>query len=352
MNYKSIVPTNAPKTKGAPDVRPFSNTECQQIYSSKKKIVQAASSLIEKQSMVVQSSFVNNGFMTVVHTAFAEHLPLLIIPDDIWHIFLSQVAIIVNKNPERYRESFVDHKGKKSIEVINDSLVMDVTTPGMSANWESIFPVFEQKMNEKMKIDINRKFSTTTRIHYTVSQILIMNAMKHYVNYGITTKCGFPKIRIGGTLIDWEILDTSIQEVCSKIFELGPNYSNFINESKKVIQGSGNPDYWGKLYHFNRAKGSGQSDTVTGIVNDLFPFDSDCKRAPGAGLKRNTDSFPEVNGKVPFLWSYLGTKNRCEFEAGLTHAGWDQEAGHLYCKPTWKISRFVKNITSSDTDTE
>lgn len=355
MDYKSIIPTNAPSFAKAPEslsyVRPFANDKNDEYvpYGSKtKKFVQAASCLVEKPSLVVHGEFTNNGFMSAVHAAFAQHLPLLIIPDDIWHIFLSQVSIIVNKDPERYRESFVDHRDKELIEVRNDELVMDVVDPIRTALWQTVFPVFEQKMNEKMKININREFSTTTRTHYTVSQILVMDSMKNYFNYKVTTKCGIPEIRIGGTRIDWEMLDAAVQEVCSKIFEQpgssnnkSPNYTNFISECKKVLDLKGDPTFWEKLYHFKGAKGSGQTNKVTGIVNDLFPFDTECKRAPGSGILREVSSFPSVFGKVPFMWEYFGTNNNCEFEAGLTHAGWDPVAKHLYSKPTWKINRII-----------
>ncbi len=340
MNYKSIVPTNAPKAGNAPDVRLFSNKHNQ----SSKKLTQAASCLVESPTPVIREAYDNNGFMSAVHAAFAEHLPILIIPDDIWHVFLSQVSLIVNKNPERYRKSFVDHKDKELIEVRNDILVMDAVNGVITTEWQTIFPIFEQKMNEKMKIKMNREFSTTTKTHYTVSQILAMDTMKNYINYKVMTKCGFPEIRIGGTVSDWIMLGEVIQEICGRIFEtFGPNFLSFINECQKVLEEKGDPDYWEKLYHYKGAISSGQSDSTTGIVNDLFPVNSRGKRAPGAGSKRDVSSFPQVNGKVPFIWEYLGTTNQCEFEAGLTHAAWDQIAGHLYSKPTWKISRVVEN---------
>jgi hypothetical protein len=266
------------------------------------------------------------------------------------------VSLIINKDPERYRESFVDHKGKELIEVRNDNLIMDVSDQLRTEEWQTIFPIFEQKMNEKMKMDINREFSTTTRTHYTVSQILVMDSMKNYFSYKVSTRCGIPEIRIGGTVVDWTILDEAIQEVCTRIYnipesnpEKSPRYSRFIDECKKVLQSKGDPDFWEKLYHYQGARGSGQTDTVTGYVNDLFPIDPEGKNVSGAGSKRDIHSFPPVAGKVPFLWEYLGTKNNCEFEAGLTHTGWDPVAKHLYSKPSWRIVR-IPTVRNQDDD--
>lgn len=356
MEYRSVIPTNAPKPGSPPDVRPLANHENERFYSSSgpKKSIQAASCLTEPSCPVIKGSFHNNGFLSVIHAAFDQHLPLLIVPDDIWHVFLSQISLVVNKDPERYRESFVDHKGKELIEVRNDSLIMDVVTGEMSKCWQTVFPIFEQKMNEKMKLPMNIEFSTTTKTHYTTSQILVMDTMKSYFNYKVSTRCGFPEIRIGGMMADWDLLDHQIQEVSRRVFNVptdvpkSPTYSNFIGECKKVLEGKGDPNFWEQLYHFKGARGSGQTDTVTGIVNDLFPFDTECKRAPRSGSPRDVDSFPVVNGKVPFIWEYLGTTNECEFEAGLTHAAWDPVKGHLYCKPTWKISRKLKITDDRD----
>lgn len=348
MSYKSIIPTNAP-TKGF--INPslsLKDLEKREIVHDSKKRLQATSSLIEPNIYVLRSSFINNGFLSAVHVAFQQHLPLLIIPDDIWHIFLSQISVIVNKDPETYRDTFVDHQGKEKIEIKNDDLIMDIVNPAITTEWQSVFPIFEQKMNDKMKIEINRKFSTTTLTHYIVSQILVMDNMKNYFDYSVETMCGFPEIRIGGTIEDWQNLDSIIQEICGKIFEPvgnsssnSPNYTMFINECIKVLEENGNPDYWEKLYHFEGAKGSGQKNTITGIINDLFPVDQEAKLAPTSGNKRNVDTFPPICAKVPFVWEYLGTSNNCEFEGGLTHVGWNHKEGHVYSKPIWKINRIV-----------
>jgi hypothetical protein len=83
-------------------------------------------------------------------------------------------------------------------------------------------------------------------------------------------------------------------------------------------------------------------------VNNLFPLNTDGKLAPKAQFKRDVKSFPSVTGSVPFKWHYLGTISSCEFEGGLTHTGWDTTAKHVYCKPTWKITRkLTKSVPHS-----
>lgn len=68
-------------------------------------------------------------------------------------------------------------------------------------------------------------------------------------------------------------LISPIKEVCKRIFQtFAVNFSEFIDECKKVISGQGNPNYWEKLYHWEGAKGSGQqvSKYQTNLPNSLI----------------------------------------------------------------------------------
>jgi len=344
MKYSSIIPTNAPKNgRPSQSITVFSNKENKKLYKE-NRITQSASCLVEEQNHVLGNFERANGFVSTINLAFSDHLPLLIIPDDIWHIFLAQVSLIIGKDPEKYRNSFVNHQGKEKIDVRNDILTRDNIY--LSKQWESIFPIFEQKMNEKMKLNMNRIFSTTTKTHYTTSLILIMDAMKDYLEYSVSTMCGFPEIRIGGNVYDWDTLDKSIEDISKRLeTTIFKELNKFINECKKVINNTGDPNYWEKLYHWEGHRESGQVDKTTGIVNDLFPIDKFGKITKyHSGIPRPVDTFPSISGTVPFIWHYnpigkLEENIECEFYAGLTHVGWDNEHQHVYCKPSWKIYR-------------
>jgi len=341
MSYKSLIPLNAPSVGNSPDTTIFRND--QNLYTGSKysKKIQAASCIVEEPTPVIENSFYNNGFLSAIHSAFSKHLPILIIPDDIWHVYMSQLSLIVNKNPEQYQNYLVDFSGKKEIEIINDNLIMDVVNKFTITEWGKVFPAFEAKMNKNTKIDTKLLFTTTTNEHYIVSRILIMETMKKFFNYRVKTRCGFPEIRIGGTVDDWNKLRLKIEEICNKLKILIGHYSIFITECIKIIEGKGSPDYWEKLYHIEGSRQSGQTEYTTGIINSLFPIDTEGNYAPGLGLKRDIKSFPPVYGKVDFIWIYLGSEYKCIFEGGLSHVGWDNKLGHLYCKPTWTIYRLA-----------
>lgn len=346
LSYKSIIPNGAPKTNNN-----FKQYCTKDTTTSLKGIVQASSDIIPYNT-VDNYIFENNGFLKALHCSYDNHLPFRFGPDDIWLIFMSQLAVLINKDPEKYRKSFVDHEGKENITIRNDSLKLDDThDPINSENWASVFPLFEDGMNEKMNENVVKnmgsKFSTTTQTSYISSRIVIMDALQSYFSYTVTTFCGIPEVRINGTVDDWEIIKSSIEYLCKNaIFEEDwiSGYHKFINEVIKVLQDNGDGDYWNRLYHYKPAGGgSGSTPTISGYVNDLFPLDKDGEKGDKYGEHRSTGYFPGICGSAPFVWNYFGTIYDCLFEAGLKDAFVDTENGfEISPKSTWKIVRKVE----------
>lgn len=337
MSYKSIIPARAPR------IGTIQNLSSEpQIKQLPDKIIQAISFITDTdKNPYVESKFEGNGFLSMAHKAFAEHLPLLISPDDIWHIFLSQVSIVINNDPEKYRHTFVNHEGKKIIRVQNDNLVKDLVNKQMNDEWESIFPKFEKQLNESVLVDLGLKFSTTTKTHYTVSQILVMSSLQSYFEYRVLTMCGIPEIRISGTVEDWNNLDKKIKMICNRIFQsFDKNYSEFIEQCIKVLEDNGDSQYWEHFYHYESNKGSGSPNVISGLINNLFPVTGEGNRGEPMTIKRGIETFPSIYCIAPFTWEYYGKNiSGCTFEAGLTHVCWNSIEGHLYTKPTWMITR-------------
>lgn len=50
------------------------------------------------------------------------------------------------------------------------------------------------------------KFSTTTPTASAVHELGLMDSMQHYFSYRFRTKCGISKVKLLGTLEDWELL--------------------------------------------------------------------------------------------------------------------------------------------------
>src|SRR5262245_10640476 len=63
-----------------------------------------------------------HGFMATVHAAFNDHRPLVIAPDHIWLLISQGFAAHVRVNAEALRHLFVEHDGKKTIEIIREDI--------------------------------------------------------------------------------------------------------------------------------------------------------------------------------------------------------------------------------------
>lgn len=58
-----------------------------------------------------------NGFVYACIQAYNQHQNLVIRPDDVWMCILTQFSMYVNKHAEEMRSYFVDHQGRKELEV-------------------------------------------------------------------------------------------------------------------------------------------------------------------------------------------------------------------------------------------
>jgi hypothetical protein len=325
----SIIPLNAPEINETSEYVLFDNSK----YSG----LQSSSSLCEPENYVLDKT-IGNGFISAIHNSFAKHIPIKFKPDDIWQVFLGQISLLINKNPEKYRHVFVNHNNKKKIEIRCDSLVKDSLED--AKEWQYVFSVFEKKLDEDMKIKMSTKFTTTNINDSIVSQIMIMDCMNNYYDYEVHTKCGIPKVIIDGEIQDWELLGNKIKEICGACYvdEWVCGFENFINQSIMAIKGKGDPSYWEKLYHYEGRNGSGTTNIITGLVNQLFPVDINGNVYIYEDNKeRNYNSYPELKSVVPFIWHYYSDNIYCNFHAGLTHTGYNPELNYVYPKSTWLI---------------
>lgn len=164
--------------------------------------------------------FGSNTMFNMMITAYAEHLPLVISPDDIWLLISQGVARHINLNDEQLRNKLVDHDGKIVLQVESKQALLgdkDVLMDGEAVDgkvdWTLIFDGFVNTMRQNTKGDIVDRmcadFTTTTIDSRIASQITLMNALQPFFNYEvIRVVCGIPYITIKGTPEDWQkILD-------------------------------------------------------------------------------------------------------------------------------------------------
>lgn len=280
-----------------------------------------------------------SGFLAACLTAFAQHLPLALSPDHVWALLSYAFAKHVDKHAEELRKNFVQHEGKKRLEVNADHMVMgggDLDNGSPAEIWEAtVFPEFsrqiKQYIGEKVHTIIASDFTTTTNTARAAHEITLMSAMKNYFSYGMSTLCGIPRITLLGSEADWVTLRARAEDL-GKL--MTPKVSNawlpyllpVLDEFVESYKGNVNPGFWQSMVKLRATGGgSGSHSFISGWLQIFFPY-------LGSG-KFNTrirpwnemyfagpepEDFPTIVSSAPVDWDYYGKSHNLHFHSGIT----------------------------------
>jgi hypothetical protein len=285
-----------------------------------------------------------HGFLLAVHSSFNSHYPLTLSPDDVWLTIAQGFAAHVNANAEKLRKQFVKHEGKLYIEIRRD----DFKKGSPSNDWPGGFSEFSDKIAEhigKKRDLLVSNFSTTDIVEKAASELVLMDAMSQYFDYGMRTYCGIPKITLLGNINDWQNIRERAQTLaefdCKNwVSALTPVLDHFV----KAHKGLADPKFWQSFYKLGGGSGG---PYVTGFINVLFPYlargyaNRAClKWEDGIGFMGggpNTDDFPSGMSQVPFKWIYFGEEFKMQFLGGFVGAS-QEESGALRPSIGWAVA--------------
>ena len=152
------------------------------------------------------------GLFAAIFTAYSHHYKLRTSPDNWWFCVIKHVARAIDHSAQKksVRKMFVDHEGKKTIEVA----VPDSTVYTVKYSW--FFDQIAKGMKENAKVPefvdgMTADFSTTTPVQKIVSQITLMYSMKQYFEFRMLLGCGIPAVEMLGREEDWKKLTTKLK---------------------------------------------------------------------------------------------------------------------------------------------
>lgn len=208
------------------------------------------------------------GLFSTILTAYNHHWTLRTSPDDWWFCVIRRVARAIEKNAKKdsVRRVFVDHEGKKEIEV----KVPENTIYTVDYSW--FFDEMAKGIRKNVKVPefvdgITADFSTTTPVQKVVSQITLMRSVQEYFKYTMETMCGIPALEMLGTEDDWKKLKSKLK-VLRTLLEPIENdlglQTEWWNVVEKVFDNlmatyCENPDkkWWSHIISYKREFGSG-----------------------------------------------------------------------------------------------
>lgn len=269
-----------------------------------------------------------------IHQCFAEHYPLALSPDMLWFMIMHEIATTVRLHPDTYRELFTEAaKGQTKLDVRDDTLVK-----GSEDNdWTLALGLIRTELDKLIPGHLSKwmlpKLSTMTPESEMACIVGLMDAASPFYDYHVYTKCGLPRIRMLGTVEDYEKIAKGAKTLAPLFREhLGPYFEALLPVLDKLVFETKSEfldvGFWDSLYKFKSASGT---DTFNGWITTFVNYVQtekgiepkpekayDWKVDEGGwgmpGIEHNT--LPSHVSAVPFTWHYYSSEYTMVFFAG------------------------------------
>jgi hypothetical protein len=219
------------------------NKESFDNYFSEKNII---------QNNLSDSTIKHKNYYDYLEFAYNNHLSIIIKPDNIYHLILSEISVIIQNNDDLFREFFTDSPEKKIISI--DTEIFDFPLDEITGE------LLKQIPNKEAGKLFIPTFSTTTQNDLIAYKSLLCEGMKKYYGYMSYYSCGFKKIKVLGDKKDYKKIISLLNTFKSE-FNVDP-LNEYIDDLIPIIQSIydnfDDSEFWGKIYfRFSEICGSG-----------------------------------------------------------------------------------------------
>lgn len=232
----------------------------------------------QKMELINEQSIIPHPFIEAAYFAYNYHYPLKIKVTDVWLLILQSASIHINKCSEELRTQFVTFSGKLQLTIFRNNFELD----SFDNDWGGVAKEFVDRIGMNTREDFSEilktKFSISTAVDEVATAMTLMEAMKNYFMFGISTMCGFPYIVLSGSKEDWDNLKSSSQRLLVKLGDFGSNWSKsllpLLDKMTEPFDKSKPIDdvFWNAMIKLIHTSGSGSSSYISGWVNIFFPY--------------------------------------------------------------------------------
>jgi hypothetical protein len=301
-------------------------------------------------------------FVAAVHSAYAEHRPLVLSPDMFWLLVAQGFANHVNMNSEAMRHHFVQFGGKKKVVVRRDQFIKG----SLENDWAGAYNEFAGKLVEFIGKENHDRivcpFSTTGLVERAANDLVLTDAMQSCFELGMYSMCGIPSVTLEGTAEDWSKLHDKTEEL-GKAYDVKWWTDKLLPIMERIARnaaGADDPDLWQRIYKVDNSSGG---PYIGGWIRRFFPYInghdlSNCKsyadvRQARKIIVRNkwldaddepkmfsgmsTADFPASLSKVPLTWNCLGQIFEMQMLAGFACYTQDKETRAVRPKIGWAV---------------
>ncbi len=246
------------------------------------------------------SAINNKNYLSYLERCWSSHFGIVISPDIIWYSLMCELSTLVASDVEKFRHIFSRSTEKQEITVLGyDVMPMDALI---------------EKMREYVPTDIDLfigNFSTTTPKSLHANYTAFADMASPYYNYCMKC-CGFPYIRIDGTVNDYINMWANWIEI-TNIFPENQWFIDVVNTLKSIIENIRSDVFWKSMARFNRC-GSGSDVELSGWITSLF------REKPSFKLVSNWSSHISI-----VKYKNLDTGKNYEMKSGLFCGDFEDE---------------------------
>jgi hypothetical protein len=248
-------------------------THCHQLRATPAKNSFASSRVSKSDDdLVVDVGSRCHPLIDAVHTAFAQHRPLILSPDDIWLVIAQGFSHHVTENAEKLRRRLVRHQGRRGL--IAD--VTDLTAVSFERAIGSFSAQIRDETDPVLHETLICDFSTTTPASRVASEVALMDTFSSYFTYMVWCVCGIPEITIQGSEEDWRRICARVEVLATYELEWWVSRLRpILHEFVLAACGKPTPDFWRAIYKPEEAYAT---TLTTGWIADLFPYLGDGPR--------------------------------------------------------------------------
>jgi hypothetical protein len=282
-------------------------------------------------------------------TAWNEHRPQVVTPDAFWLTIAQGFARHVLQNAEALRHRFVRFGPEQG-----DS---DPLTPGAKIqivvrrddfikgsprnDWPSSFGQVSDAVAEYIgpaRDLVVADFSTTGAVERAASEIVLMEALSAWFEYGWVSRCGIPRVTVEGTPEDWQRMGARVRELGTFGLErwTGEVVPILDEIARTAAGGAPDRDFWHEAVRWDGRSGG---PYITGWVTRLFHVvggegATNDPRDRGFVAMRE---LPSAVSRVPFTWDYLDHTFPMYLAGGLVGVAIDDDTGAVRPVAGWAV---------------
>lgn len=334
------------------------------VYKVYEKLLVSSLSAADDRQFLVTSKYADGSGTDLLHPffwgafyAYDHHCSFAFSPDHIWQLVLEEWSYHVSENAEELRHCFVEHEGKKMLSVDANGVPCRATDdPLVLAEWERVIRSFGEAIRrnttpELAQVVIDDPFSTSTHVEVAARAVSLMSACRHYFNFSMQTRCGFPSMTLHGTREDWVLLRDKVERLAAFMTKpfaemwlpaLRVVFGKIIDVYDSVVDRY----FFGCMVKNRATRGSGATTLVSGWINSLFPrngtnkwckpwsekHERDCEQVP-AGRRR--DQFG-----LSFCWAEVKNQDygkTLTFKSGFVGCALDEDCHTITPVIAWGI---------------